>query len=97
MSVCRSSLRAAASSVPELALLDAQQLGHLGPRPVGERHERERPHLERLERGQGGCDLAHGRRRVDGTGGSGGHWSQRRALHEATHNSPEPGIQLRVR
>ena len=86
--VCRSSLRAAASSAPSSCLLDAEHVGHLRPRPVGERHQRQGAYLERLEGGQCRLHLAHGRRRVDGAGGSGGHWSQRRALHEPEHNSP---------
>ena len=79
----------------ELLLFDAQQLGDLWPRPVGQRHEGEGAHLERLQRRQRGRDLANGRRGVDATGGSGGHWSQRRALHKLDHNSPKPGIELR--
>ncbi len=66
----------------ELLLLDAEQLGHLGPRPVGERHQRQGSGLDRRQRGQHGDDLADSCRRVDGTGGSGGHWSQRRVLHQ---------------
>ena len=65
----------------ELALVDAEQFGDLRPRPVGQRHKREGPNLERLECRQRGFHLANGSRRVHGTGGSGGHWSQRRALH----------------
>ena len=95
--VWRSSLRAAARSVPSSRLVDAEQVGDLRPRPVGKRHERQRTSLERRERGQRGFHLANGRRRVHRTGGAGGHWSQRRALHEPGHNSPPAGHRASVR
>jgi hypothetical protein len=67
---------------PEFVTIDAEQACHLGARPVGQRHERERTRLERRKRGQHGGHLTYRSSRVHRTGGAGGHGSQGRVLHE---------------
>ena len=95
-SVRRSSLRAAASARAELLAprcrAARRPLAAGGPASATSARARA---SSGSQRGQGGRDLADGRRRVDRPGGSGGHGAQRRALHGPDHNSPQPGGELR--
>ncbi len=94
--VWRSSLRASASSAPSSALGHAQRSRHLGARPLGQHHQRQRAGRDgSTSVGQPRADFAQRRRRVDRTGGAGGHGSQWRVLHSAADNTPINGAELR--